>query len=205
MGLAGTQLIANLHDEYGFMLLDDGIFSFLGSQIGVFILQLLRGDKGYLAAQLGCDAGVFFLYDFECITDCKNDTLHSEFQLFDISLFGSDNSFPIPLVYIDRVQVIQGFISADGVHIGIQTLAGAEIITIQCHAFPLCQRMNNLCGCACCGNFKAYGAFYAAEIIVQTCMGVNEQRGGNTFQIQCLSQMFFKSVVNHADGILCFI
>ena len=95
MGLAGTQLIANLHDEYGFMLLDNGIFSFLGGQVGVFILQLLRGDKGYLAAQLGCDAGVFFLYDFECITDCKNDALHSEFQLFDISLFGSDNSFPI--------------------------------------------------------------------------------------------------------------
>ena len=96
MGLAGTQLIANLHDEYGFMLLDDGIFSFLGGQVGIFILQLLRGDKGYLAAQLSCDAGVFFLYDFECITDCKNDALHSEFQLFDISLFGSDNSFPIP-------------------------------------------------------------------------------------------------------------
>ena len=63
--------VANLHDEYGFMLLDDGIFSFLGGQVGVFILQLLRGDKGYLAAQLGCDAGVFFLYDFERITDCK--------------------------------------------------------------------------------------------------------------------------------------
>ena len=68
MGFAGTQLIANLHDEYGFMLLDDGIFSFLGGQVGVFILQLLRGDKGYIAAQFGCDAGVFFLYDFERIT-----------------------------------------------------------------------------------------------------------------------------------------
>ena len=89
VGFAGEQFVTDLHDEYCFEFSADGMFSFLGSQIGIFVFQFLRSDEFYFAAQFCCDAGVFFLNHFQSVTDSQNDALYSKFQFLNISLFGS--------------------------------------------------------------------------------------------------------------------
>ena len=56
MGLAGGQLITDLHDENGLMLFGKGIFALVWGERGIQILQFLCRDKGDLALQALLDA-----------------------------------------------------------------------------------------------------------------------------------------------------
>ena len=48
---------------------------------------------------------------------------------------------PVPLVYINAVQVVKLFVAADGVHVGHKALAGAEpiLMSISVSAFWACR------------------------------------------------------------------
>ena len=51
MRLSGAQLAADALNEHRAVLLGERIFALLGREIGVQILELLRGDEGDAAAQ----------------------------------------------------------------------------------------------------------------------------------------------------------
>ena len=62
------------------------------------------------------------------ITDGPDNGPDNELEIFAVPVFPGNDLFPVPLVYIDGVDVVQILIPANGVHIGIQAVADAEII-----------------------------------------------------------------------------
>ena len=58
-----------------------------------------------------------------------------------ISLISSDNLLPVPLVYIDRVDVVEFLVTPDGVHIGVETAARLSSVSSERHSLPLCKRL----------------------------------------------------------------
>ena len=79
------------------------------------------------------------------------------FQSLQIPLIPGDDLFPVPLVYIDGVDVVGGLILADGTHVGVEPLTGFETILLQGIALPFGQRLYNLCfTVSLCSNMEIY-------------------------------------------------
>ena len=95
------------------------------------------------------------------ITDGTHNTIHCIFQVFRIPVFSGNDFFPVPLVYINRMQIIQFFIPAYCVHVGEKSLTYMKIVTVQRHTFPFRQRMYHLCIYSCVRNIKGNRAFHA--------------------------------------------
>ena len=66
-------------------------------------------------------------------------------QSLQIPFIPGDDLLPVPLIYIDRVDVVGGLILADGTHIGVEPLTGFETILLQGIALPFGQRLYDLC------------------------------------------------------------
>jgi hypothetical protein len=75
-----------------------------------------------------------YLPDF---TDCV-------FEIIQVSIFFSDNLFPVPLVNVSAVVVVEEIVFSDGSHIGDQTLADFHSELLQCHTFPFGCGLDNL-------------------------------------------------------------
>ena len=133
--LEGT---ADLHQENGSQLLGNGIFTLFRSQIGVTVLQLLGGDEGdiffqrCMGAQLREDGPERFLGG----TDGVDNAAYRPAEVFRRPFTLGDDLFPVPLVDVQRMQIIQLLITADGVHIGVQPGSGFKTVIMQRLAFP---------------------------------------------------------------------
>ena len=161
VGFAALQLASDLHDADGAMLLGKSILALFGGKVGVPIFQFLGGDKGHVAAQV--DVFQFGELPSQLIrgrTDGVHDIPHSVLQKVQRALVSGDDLFPVPLVHIDAVQVVQFFIAADGVHVGDKALAGAEAILVQGIALPFCQAVNDLGLLVQAGNIERDRAFH---------------------------------------------
>ena len=66
--------------------------------VGVHILKLLSGDEVGLVADLACDLGIAEAYLALCISDSLNYGFYGILEKMDISLLGSNDLFPVPLV-----------------------------------------------------------------------------------------------------------
>ena len=100
------------------------------------------------------------------------------------------------------MQVVQLFIPADGVHIGIDALAHAEVIFLQREPLPFCQRMYYLSLRAHGGHIEGYRTFITVQIVVQTGAFAHEQRRGYAAQIQCVCKLLLKIMLDEFDGDL---
>ena len=65
--------------------------------------------------------------------------LHRYSQKGFVPLLRRDDLFPVPLIHIDRVEVVKRFIPPDSVHICIQSLAGVESVAMERIALPFGQ------------------------------------------------------------------
>ena len=110
-------------------------------------------------------------------------SLHRLLQVFQGTVPGRHDLFPVPLVYIDGVEIVQGLVSPDGIHVGIEPLTHRELIAVQSQALPLGQGVYHLGITAGGGDLKAHGALYTAEIIVEAATGLHEQGGGDAAEI----------------------
>jgi hypothetical protein len=100
------------------------------------------------------------------------------------------------------VDVVQFLIATDGVHVGIQTLAGLESIGTQGITLPFCQRVDDLHIAAHIFNVKLYGTLYTAEVVVKTAGQGYVEGGGNALQIQGNGQIPLEIIFNHLDALL---
>lgn len=116
-----------------------------------------------------------------------------------------DDLLPIPLIDVDGVQIIQLLVAADGVHVGVNALAGVDVVAIERHALPLGQRMDDLRVGVRAGNIETDRALHAVEIIVQAGGRLDEKRRGHAAQIQFAGERILKHALNQADGALRFI
>ena len=114
-----------------------------------------------------------------------------------------DDLFPVPLVHIDGVQIVQNVLVApDGVHVGIQPLSGIEVIAIQRHALPLGQRLHDLRFTAGVQDVERDRALIAVEVVVQAGGLFHKQRRGHAKQIQIGRELILKQALEQTDGLL---
>ncbi len=184
MGLAAFQIVADFHQEGGGVGPHKSVFPLFGGLVRVQVFQLLGRDKGHMGAvqresfQLG-EGGMQVHFSG---THCCNDGTDHLFQVGFIPVAFRNDLFPVPLVYIDRMEVIQFFFPANSVHVGVQALAHSETIFLQGLTLPFCQTLHYFCLCAGVPHIKGDFSFYAAQIVVQAGIGLQKQRCRNTVQ-----------------------
>ena len=205
MFFTGFQHAADLFDEDSFFLFRDGIFPFLWCLVRVQILQLLRCDEedliGKVCPQITVQSVNVVVEIFQRVVQCRNCFL----QVFFCSVFLRDDFFPVPLIHIDGMEIVQFFIAPDRVHIRVKSGARLEVVLAESHPLPLGKRLHDL-------NFlfthildcKTYCTFYTVEVIVQSCLRSHEQRCGNASQLQSVCQFLLKKIFYFLDCPLTF-
>ena len=84
--------------------------------------------------QLGIGfAGKKFRTENGCI-----DTADDTFQKGSCSVVFRNDHLPVPLVYIERMEVVQFLIGTNGVHVGINAIARLYLVVGQRQPFPFC-------------------------------------------------------------------
>ena len=144
MRLTGSKLIADLHQADSALFLCDDVFTLLRSFVRIEVLKLLCGDKENILWKDFLDKiildGHVGLGLAQCLVYGTNDLL----ECIEIAFTLDDDLLPVPLVYIDRVNIVGGFIAADSVHIGVKPFTVCKAIFLERVALPLCKRLNNL-------------------------------------------------------------
>ena len=176
MRFAVGKLAADLLDEYGAVLLCIEILALARRLAGVQADELLARDTADLAAERQRQHGVFRLHDRLRITDRLHDGARRPLKIGKRALFPCDDLLPVPLIHIDRMEIVERLVAANGVHVRIQSAPLAEAIPVQRIALPLCERMHHLGIQPCARRVKAYRPLHAVQVIVQTVRGIDEQR-----------------------------
>ena len=185
------------------MLLSKGVFALLGGKPGVEVLQLLRRDKSHITVKM--DVLQLRKLPAQLIrgrADCIHDVTDGLPQKIQRALFSGNNALPVPLVYIDAVQVVQLLITADGVHIGHKALTGAIAVLVQGIALPFGKAVNNLGLLIQAGNIERNRALHTVQVIIQTAALYNKEGSRDALEMQCHAKLFLKDRFDQADGLL---
>ena len=204
VGLAALEGSADLHQEGGAVLLDDGILPLLRGQAGILILQLLGGDEGDVGGverqilQLGEHGVQVHLGG----TDRRHDGAHDILQIRLVPVFLTDDLLPVPLVHIDGVEVVHILVAADRVHVAVEALAHAEAVVLQGLALPLGQRLDDLHLDAAVLGVEGDLPFDAVQIVVQAGRSLDEERRRHAVEVQRGAQGVGEQPLHGADGAL---
>ena len=144
MLFSGSQLITNLLNENRLVKLGDSVLPLFRRTVGIHILKLLGRHKFDMIRQISSDIfiliGHIILRYFQSLIY----GLYDQLQILPVSVFLIDNLLPIPLVYINGMDVVRVLVPADSAHIGVKTFTHAEAVLLQRQTFPLCKGMDNL-------------------------------------------------------------
>ena len=124
-----------------------------------------------------------------------DDAAHDVLQERDTALVRGDDAFPVPLVDVDGVEVVHLLVAADGVHIGIEPLAGGEAVGTEGEALPFGERVDDLGGFMGLGDVEADGALDAVEVVVKAGVRVDEQGSGHAAQTERVCEIFFEAAL----------
>ena len=83
-----------------------------------------------------------------------------------VPLVRAENALPVPLIDKNRMNVVRFLVPADGVHVGIQSLARLKAVVPQGQPFPLGQRLHDLRRFTRFQNIEGYRALHAIQVIV---------------------------------------
>ena len=151
------------------MLFGNQILSLLRRFIRIAFLQLFGGHKGNVFRQMLNSLRILIpnlmLHMLNDLKDCT----YGLFQGFCVSLFSGNYLFPVPLIYIAGVKIIQLLIPADSVHIGIKTLSRLEAILFKSHSLPLGKRLNHLNPFSGkCIHIKSNRTLHTVKVVIQS-------------------------------------
>ena len=204
--LAVRQLRADADDKHRTILLADGILALLGRERGVALQELLRVDERDLLGQEGFDLRVGLADVIFGAQNSAVDALNDALEVLHRAAILGHHTLPIPLIDIERVEVIQLLVGADGVHIGDNAVAILYLILGQRHALPLGQRVNHLgLGLIHILDGEGYGALRAAQIVVHTESLEHEQRRRNAAQTQLGRDVGQEEILDLLDGNLSLL
>ena len=123
VGFAGGQCSAYLLKENGTVLLGEFPLALVRTELRIGVLKFLCAHKGDLIRQEWLDIIVALCHMTFGLFERLIDLAHMITQSLCISLLLGDDLLPVPLVDIDRVEVVSHLVAADGVHVGIEALA----------------------------------------------------------------------------------
>ena len=187
------------------VLTDDLVFALLRRLVGVEILQLLRGDEEHIAVKLGVQARERDAKRVVRLADRADDVAHGAFEILDRAVFPRDDLFPVPLVDVDGVKIVDLLVAPDGVHVGEQTLADIELVALQRQPLPLGQRMHDLRLGMDVRDIKTDRPLIAVQIVVQAGGLLHEQGSRDAAQIERVRQIRLEIAFDKFDGALQLI
>ncbi|GHW01925.1 hypothetical protein lacNasYZ03_16120 [Lactobacillus nasalidis] len=117
-----------------------------------------------------------------------------------------DDLFPVPLVDVNGVKVVQDFfVFSDGVHVGEQAFTAAEAVVLEGPALPLGQGVNDLqLAFVAVMQGEGNGLFPAGEVVVQAGRLFDEHGRGNSLQIHRGAKFGLESFSDITDCLFGF-
>ena len=189
------------------MILHPRVLPLLGGEVGPEILQLLGGDEGHLPVHQG-QGGEGRKHRPQgglCVPQCAHDGAHRVLEVGLVPVPGGQHLFPVPLVHVHGVEVVQLLVPADGVHVGIQPLAHGKLVAVQGQPLPFCQRVDHLRVPPGIGNVKGHRPLHAVQVVVQAGGRLHEQGRGHPAEVEGAAQIVLKQALQKADGLLGII
>ena len=177
------------------MLLQVGVLPLLGRHLRVHVLQLLCGDKAHLPLQPGQDGklGIDGLHGVLGVADGADNVHHRQLQIVQVSVLRQDHLLPVPLVHVDRVQVVQlVLVPADGVHVGVDALAGVEAVALQRQPLPLGQGLHHLRPVVGAEDIEGHRPLIAVQVVVQAGLLIHKQGCRHPVKVQLGPQIVLK-------------
>ena len=184
------------------MLFHIGIFPLGGGQLRIQILQLLGGNKMDIPAQSDPKLGITDVQPVVGVADGPYNGLYNELQIVQIPVFPGNDLFPVPLVHINGVDVVQLLIPANGVHIRIQAVSDGKVVPFQGQPLPLGQGVDHLGILLNGGNIKADRPLVAVQVVVQSGILRDEQRRRDPLQVQGAGKLLLKGLFDIGNGPL---
>src|ERR1035437_1023359 len=132
-------------------------------------------------------------------------------QKLQVSLIFGDNLFPVPLIHIGAMIMIEEIVSAHSTHISIQSFANIKSELFQCHPFPFGFCLYNL------GfdgmlviivlNVELDGSTRAipVKVVINATLYIYDQRTLNPYQVKFLTKMLLDVLFDRSDRILCLL
>ena len=203
MRLTIRQLSADTYNKDGSIGLGNQILTLLYGLVRIHTQQLLGMDEVNLLGQERLQLTVAFTNEELRTQDRSIDSLYDILQALQCSVFLPDNSLPVPLIHIERMQVVQFLVSTDSIHISIDSVARLHIVFSQCQPFPFGQRMNHL-GLLVSQilNRKGHRTLHAIQVIIDAKAFQHEQRSRHTTQPQLRTQVLLEEFLNQFNALL---
>ncbi len=155
----------------------------MGAEVGIHVEQILTMDEMDLAWQEGLQLGIALACQKLCAQDGGIDAAYHILQKGDGAVTFFDDSLPVPLIDIERVEVVHLLVGADSVHVGVDAAARLYVVFCQCESFPLCQRVHDLSlRFAHVLDRKSHRTLHTVEVIVDTQPLQDKERSGDTAQ-----------------------
>ena len=199
MRLAVGQRGAYADDEHGPELAADGVFALFCAHSGVHIEQVFTVDEVYFFGQERLnDAGVALAHNEFGAPYGGIYAAHCGFEAVERALCGGDYRLPVPLVNIQRVQVVKLFVGPYGVHVGVYAVVRLYGVVGKGEPFPFRQRVYNLrLGVAEVFDGERHGAFHTVQVVVYAESLEHEQRCRDAAQPQLgrqvgLEELFYQ-------------
>ena len=199
---ARLQRPADLRDEGGRVLSDEGGLALFGGKLGPAVLELLRRDEGDLARKGDGDLREFALERFAHVAHGVHDGAHRRIQKVGAAVLAGDDLLPIPLVDVDGVEIVERLVAADGVHVGIQPFVHLKAVLFERQPLPFGEGVHDLPLLADGGDVEGDGAFGAAQVVVEAGVGGDEEGRGDALQAQGALEFGLEAVFDIADGAL---
>ena len=175
----------------------------LGGEVGEFGAELFGVHECDLSGQRGRDvwegAVRHGLGGQQGAVDAADDVREELHR----AILRADGALPVPLIDVERVDVVQLFVGADGVHIRVESVASRDAISSQLHALPFGQRVHHL-GTSVAHIFdgERYGALHAVEVVVQARIGKDEEGRRDASEAEGLGEFGLEGLLEQLDGVL---
>ena len=197
MLLAIRQASADANHEHSTHLLADGILALLRREGGVALQQLLGMNEVNLLGQERLQLRVGLAHQVFRTANGSIDAVHHILQECQRAVFLTDHCLPVPLVHIQRVQVVEFLVGTDGIHVRIDAVAAFHLLLGQRQSLPLRQRVHHL------GTLLAHildgechGTLHTVQVVVDAKALQHEQRSRHTAQSQLRRQVLLKKLLD---------
>ena len=205
MRLAGAQCAADADDERRMVLAHEGMLALLRREVRIAILELLRSDKRDLTLQLRqhLKLRIDRAHGALRLANGSDDVHDRGLEIVQIAVTALDDLLPVPLINVDGVEIIEHIlVAADGVHVGIETLSGIEVVAVERHALPLGEGLHDLRLLTGLQDIERDRTLIAVEVVVQAAGLLKKQRRGHTKQVQVRGELILKQTLEQTDGLL---
>ena len=161
------------------------MFAAFGFQVRIQLAQFFGMDKVKFLGQARLDLRIHLIYHIFGAHHGCIDTGYYLLEEFHIAVFGGNDAFPVPLVYIKGMQIAQFFIGTDGIHVCVDAISRFDMVFGKREAFPFGEGVHHFSfGVAQIFDRESHGTFHSIEVVIDTHSFQYEQWSCHTSQAQ---------------------